>query len=102
GMYGQANRLDLISDNVEHLSRQLAQLFQQNGRRGGEIPNALTSPGVLNAYLIKIWVSGILFSISTVTRDHLDDEIEKMKLAITEPLRYQGFMPSEIAARGSA
>lgn len=99
GMYGQANRLDLINDNVETLSQFLTRVFANTQ------PNQESNKGDeqvldLNPYLIKIWVSGILFTISTVTPDRLDVEIERIKKAIKEQWRTQGLLPPGVATQG--
>lgn len=85
GMYQEANRLNLFRKNLVRVSTQLAALF--------DIPEAAEYPlakydSESRAYLLKLWISGILFTFSSVSSTRLKDEISKMKVLIS-----QGLMP---------
>ncbi len=83
GMYQEANRLNLFRKNLVRVSNQLSALF--------DIPEAQIYPlakmdAESRAYLLKLWISGILFTFSSVSSTRLKDEISKMKTLIAAGL----------------
>ncbi|AHC13476.1 TetR/AcrR family transcriptional regulator [Salinispira pacifica] len=87
GMYQEANRLNLFRKNLVRVSTQLSAIF--------DAPEAANYPlaqydSESRAYLLKLWISGILFTFSSVSSTRLKGEIEKMRSLIV-----QGIMPQE-------
>jgi len=76
GMFSDANRLDLLQENIDNLCDAFEQLFRE-GKRLGVIE--MFEESKLSKTAIKIFISGILFYTSLIPRDDLDIEIDKLK-----------------------
>jgi len=90
GMLSEAARLNLLQKNIDLLCRDLEGLLTQIQARGAIVPIPLTA--AQGQYLLNIVVSGILFRISMVPPETLDQEIENMKTTILAGL-IQFFTP---------
>ncbi len=83
GMYQEANRLNLFRKNLVRVSNQIAEIF--------DVPEAAHYPltkydSKSRAYLLKLWISGILFTFSSVSSARLKDEITNMRSLISQNL----------------
>lgn len=87
GMYQEANRLNLFRKNLVRVSHQLASVFE--GPEAKDFPLAKYD-AASRAYLLKLWISGILFTFSSVSSTRLPDEIAQMKILIA-----QGLLPPD-------
>ncbi len=83
GMYQEANRLNLFRKNLVRVSNQLSALFDRP--EAAAYPLSKYDPES-RAYLLKLWISGILFTFSSVSNTRLKDEISKMKILISQGL----------------
>lgn len=90
GMLSEAARLNLLQKNIDLLCRDLEGLLTRIQSMGAIVPVPLTASQ--GRYLLNIVVSGILFRISMIPPETLNQEIEEMKKTILTGL-LQFFTP---------
>lgn len=83
GMYQEANRLNLFHKNLVKLAKQLSFFFE----RADENKYTLSRFDKRNRmYLLKVWISGMLFTLSSLPFERIDGEIERQKSVIRKAL----------------
>lgn len=76
-MFSEANKMDLLRENIDNLCEAFEELFAE-GQRLGIIE--MFDQSELSKMAIKIFISGILFHTSMIPEEELDEEIEKLKM----------------------
>lgn len=99
GMLSEAARLNLLQKNINHLCKSLESLFTKIQSSGAIIPVPLSPEQ--GEYLLNIVVSGILFHISMVPPEELDEEIDRMKKTVLDGvMRFLTEQPETVEQEG--
>jgi hypothetical protein len=80
GMFEQANRLDLVHSQLERLTGELADFLEHNPG----IKSLAGSNEGLGRFNLKIWLSGILFTLATVQRPRQHSEIANLEACLRQ------------------
>jgi AcrR family transcriptional regulator len=81
GMYQEANRLDIFHKNMNRLSKRLVEFFAAADSKNE--PLSFKDPDT-QQYLVKVWISGILFTLASVPTHRIKNEVVHMKRALRE------------------
>ena len=81
GMSEEANRLDLLNENLDRLCAGLERLLENRPGSGGFFTDR---DPALRVYFLKIAVLGILFKAALVQPEELGREIAEIKAAVKE------------------
>jgi len=91
-MYEHANRLDLVHNQLERLTAGLDDFLRSNP---GNKPPSLNEREY-SRFNLKIWLSGILFTLATTNREDLGKEVAMLQASIGQVLisTYKGVSAS--------